>query len=141
MTHEIFWNQKIFWLLLQFDELNMNTSPKHNINHLSPLGWLPRLLLLKRLEKYPAWRLSIKVVFPTPEFPKNFILILLMGLVVGMSWSMYSSVPPSLCNICSRSPRSEWPWKKCCHERYSNTLFCKTLHTLTLVVLVWDAVL
>lgn len=49
------------------------------------------LLLLKKLAKSPAPRVSSSVVLPTPECPSNFMVNLDIGLLPGTNWRMYSS--------------------------------------------------
>ena len=48
----------------------------------------PLLLLLNRPVKYPALMDSMRLVFPLAEWPNTFTLILGMGALVGINWSM-----------------------------------------------------
>lgn len=81
------------------------------------------LLRLKSPEKYPARRDSINVVLPTPLWPKTFILIFPIGVVWGISCSMYSSQQESLFSRFSKSLISPWPCESAASSGVTPSLF------------------
>jgi len=85
------------------------------------------LLRLKSPEKYPALRDSISVVFPTPLWPKTFTLIFPMGVVWGISCSMYSSQQESLFSRFSKSLISPWPCDRAASSGVTPSLFLTSI--------------
>jgi len=85
------------------------------------------LLRLKSPEKYPDLRDSISVVFPTPLWPKTFTLIFPMGVVWGISCSMYSSQQESLFSRFSKSLISPWPCDRAASSGVTPSLFLTSI--------------
>ena len=75
-------------MLIIFQPNLKNKQKTYFVNCLPEKDEFRLLPRLNKLVKYPAFKLSIIHVFPTPECPKNLILILEIGLEVGISCSM-----------------------------------------------------